>query len=494
MSATALSAAVLVALTVASLSRTVRTRAAAAWLTRTPRRGAGTPVEPFVLLLPAFREQTLVRRTLAHFRDLDYPSELYRVVVITSERERDDRERLRGTLADYAERLWNAGHTGGPVLTGHLAGDAVAELLDRRPHLTREEFLTAVRTAFEQQPTTGALVAEAARGTGASAVHLVEAPRDRLGKAGQLQYALDELDRVLADWPELDRCSYVMINDFDARPVRGALSAAAVAAGAGAPILQQAALAAPMSAAHREVGWFALLDGQLHARWGLRAELAALLLDRRLARLPAGLDVVLRSSVHTVGNGLFLHRRGLVELGGLPEVVDDLALGWRAAAAGLPCEPVDSVVWYDAYHSREQASASRRFICRGHLDAFAELRKTPTATSFSRGLQLLKIHTRLAHWAVGPFARSGALALCALVLPWWTAVAVVVSYALLVVDMTVVHRLWRWGGFLTGVPRSKRLAAIVLGPVALLWFGAGARAHLLARALGRAAAPKKTER
>src|SRR3989442_14175819 len=120
-----------------------------------------TPLPPIVVLLPALREQPLVAETLAHFGDLDYPSEKYRILVVTSERERLEHHALGKSLGSYVDQLWSLkpGKVQGR-LTGHLPGTAVAGLLAQRASLSREAFHAAVAEAYQAVRTTAETVDE----------------------------------------------------------------------------------------------------------------------------------------------------------------------------------------------------------------------------------------------------------------------------------------------------------------------------------------------
>lgn len=477
-----------------AIVRTIRTLVGAVWLSR-QRSRPSTGSEPFVLLLPAFREQSLARETIQHFRSLDYPRDSYRVLIITSERERIERDSLRGSLDRYAEDLWTAStsRSVNSLLTGHLPRNQVSELLASRPNMSWEIFVDQVHREFAEAGTTTEIVANL---IGADTlIRCVEAPANWLRKAGQLRYAIDRLESTLGDWPDLLHCRYVGVYDFDARPDAGALAAARNASVDGAPILQQPGLTVPrerVGAATKE-RLFSVVDGQMHARFGLRQELTSLLIDRVLERFPYRLARLLRSSIHTVGNGLFLDRFSLANLGGIPEVVDDLAIGWRAAARGNSIRMIQSPVFYDAYESLPQSIQSRKFIATGYLRAVEDIRTESGQVEPYRG-QLLRIYARLAQWAIGPYLRVAVLMVAATVLPRLTFAVVALTYLCYLLDMLVVRLVWRrWQPI--SCPAWLNGAALALGPLGLLWYGAGPLWASLRWLLGeRSIAVAKTER
>ena len=112
---------------VRSVYGTARAVFVLAWM-RSARRKLDRPVArevPLAVILPAFREQSLVEETLTHFSQLDYDPASYRVIVITSRRERSEHAALAPTFDEFAHYAWEAIQNGSSyqtVLTGHLPG------------------------------------------------------------------------------------------------------------------------------------------------------------------------------------------------------------------------------------------------------------------------------------------------------------------------------------------------------------------------------------
>jgi hypothetical protein len=487
-----LSLAILCAVGMAALGRSLFTHVAIGWLNR-ERSGRTDHAPAFVILLPVLREQALVAQTLGHFTGLEYPNDRYRIVVVTSEREETEREQLLGSLNQLTNELWDAkvGETADRYLTGHFPRQEVSRLLALRRSTEKEKFETEVAAAYRRASTTGQVVDEFSRSN--SRVVRAEAPARFRRKAGQLRFAFDQLDQILGDWDSLSECRFVGIYDFDARPAKDVLWRVAEAAESESPVLQQPGLTVPHMQ-HGSTGLFTIMDGQLHARLGLRVELWSLLSDRVLPQ-SRRLNAVLRSSVHAVGNGLFLDRRSLPELGGIPEVVDDLAIGWRAAATALPISPIPSPVFYEAYASARGAARSREFICTGYLRAVGDISAAPGTIRFVLPLQLAKIYYRLFQWTVGPAVRLSLLLWCAAINPLPTLSVCVLIYAAFLTDIATVRRYWAKNGVAPHASVLRRLLTLVLSPAALIWYGAGARAGLW-NTLVRKRAPTtaKTER
>lgn len=468
--------------------RTAATWIALDWLTA-PQPPSDDPLEPLVVLLPALREQGLVVETLDWFESLDYPADLFKIVVITTERESLETESVLRELSSpdssISVRLV-AGHWPSEV-SQQLPRDVLEDLELRRSELSQVDFRSVVKSAIAKSPSTGELVS--VRAERSTQVHCVEAPLTWERKAGQLRYAVSRIDTILAGWEALESCQYIGVYDFDARPDRGALLAASAAAQSRALLLQQPGLTVPRMGASRKQSKpadFATLDGQLHSRLAARLELASLLLDRRLRRLAPVLRALLGSSVHTVGNGLFFDRDRLDRLGGLPRVVDDLALGWRATAIGEAVEPIRSVVFYDAYPSAAAASKSREFICSGYLRAVADIREAPARVTVAFPIHLFRIYQRLAQWTVGPYVRGVVLLAGFRIRPRLTICASVILYATFWVDIRHVHRAWRLLGRPTVTDGFGGVISSLAAPVALVWYGQGARRAIFKSVVGAA--------
>lgn len=484
--------AILLVMVLTALCRSFATWIAARWLLLAPSLSVQPPTTPFVILLPALREQNLVESTLSHFTRLDYPPELIRVVVVTTARERLERERLRDGLTEYGRQLLAAPATARAVdyLTGHLPETAVRRLLEARSQVGVVEFGQMVQSEFDASRTTYELVEEHLD-RWSPIVHVIEAPQEWRLKAGQVQYALDRIDELLTDWSALEDCLYVAVYDFDGRPVRDSLRWSECAARTGAALLQQPGLTVP---AGPQPTMFAVLDGQLHSRFALRLELWMRLLDQCLVRLPRVVRAWSASAVHTVGNGLFIDRLQLETLGGIPSPVDDLALGWRAADTGRTVVPIRRLTFYDAYRSSREAARSRSFICRGYLVALRDSLLLPDMVRPARYVHLARICGRLVQWAYGPLLRLLLLAFAASQVLLPTLLTLILLYVSFLTDIWNVRRTWR--ATFAGL-NAERLTAssLLLSPIALAWYGQGPRRTLKAAIKGGAGETDgKTER
>jgi hypothetical protein len=439
---------------------------------------APTPSEPFVILLPVLREQATVAQAIDYFERLDYPPNLFRIVVIATERELDDKAHLLELVHSAPERCRQELLKADGGIFGYLPAFTRAASTHCASSGTLEDMSRMLSQVVQEYPTTG----DVARGAAVrDRTHVLDAPSEWRLKAGQLRYALQCLPELLCEWASFPQCRYIGIYDIDARPDSAALKHAGAAAAAGALLLQQPALTIPNHGAPDQASVFGTLDGQLHSRLGLRLELASLLIDRRLAAMPRTLRAVLGSCIHTVGNGLFLDRHRIADLGGLPAVVDDLALGWRSSSIGEAVFPIRSVVFYDAYPNYGAALRSRAFISSGYLRALTDMRAAPSRIRAAFPLHLARIGHRLVQWIVGPLLRLAIILLAVSQLSLLIVLALgLLIYALFLGDLCMVRMTWRRLGRPLSIPRSGQLITLLVAPLALLWYGSGARKGLLA--------------
>jgi hypothetical protein len=497
---------VLLILSLRTLIGSTRSWLAYRWLRRGAKHRSQAVGSPFVILLPAYREQSMVDETLAHFAALNYPRELFRIVVVTSDRERQEHEVLSASLPDFTARLWRAVSDRKPLteelLTGHLPGAAVRKLL-AEPAASAAELERRVTQLRAEWGVTADVVEVQAtrinRELGSPLIRQVCAPPEYRYKAGQMRYAFEVLDEALQDWPALRRCRYVAVYDFDSRPHPDTLRAGASAGRSEAALLQQPALTVPCPRPSAGFGHslFTYVEALMHTRHALQMELASLLIDVRLHALSPTLVTLLRSGVHAVGIGLFIDRFQLDGLGGIPAVVDDLPLGWRAAVSGRTMASVARPVTYQAYQSPTQAKRSRRFVFEAYLRASGEI-ASPAAPSWAVGIQRLRVARRALYWLAGPYPRLAFWAFAVAVVPVFTAVNVLVCYLLVVAETAMVYSLWRAEEVTVGANMPMRLVSALVAPAQLLWRGSGPRAAVLRRLwrneAGTSAVTEKTER
>lgn len=309
----------------------------------TSARDAGAaPACRFVVLLPMLREDRLVAAACEQFARAAEAGVALEVVVVTSEREREERDAALQRLAAVADGAQSDGWRGPAALA--LAGGGA------------EAFGAAL--AGGDRPTARALLAERARPTTAEVARdAIAALNARLGRPvfrlmdGDAAVAtkVDKLNAALAtldgdDGPP----TYVAVFDADSAPDFGAFGAVASvvaereAAGSPPPAIfqQVSCYCRDLPAIRGARAPFVIADALAQTRWALGFEYP---LYRRYAERARGGG--LRPLVYCIGHGCFVSLAFLREIGGFPTFspTDDLALGYLASALGAEVAPVPAL-------------------------------------------------------------------------------------------------------------------------------------------------------
>lgn len=314
-----------------------------------------------VVLLPMLREQTIATAAMQAFTALDYPRDRAAVAVITTEREEAARRAARPGLPALAQR---------PLISGDLRGlfpaarcPDVADAVNNAAPDQREQVLYDL---YDAEPTTRHVVAAAAADLPAGRLRLVHLHQGDVPgrKAGQLNTALDQLDRVLGPlgWTETAHAehTYLVVYDADALPDTATLRSFARTArahrdrtGRRPALIQQQRL--PLAARRPFPPGLTglLLAGEwiYQLRRSLGIELARLRLHHWLTRtrLPGSLRTLLRPMIYAVGCGMAVHLPALRALDGFPEPMEDLGTGHRLSLLGADLAPTGALVLDEPY-------------------------------------------------------------------------------------------------------------------------------------------------
>lgn len=313
-----------------------------------------------VMVVPMLREQAVAAQAVAALAALPHVPGRAAIIIVTTQRETTARAAARTTLPGLVEA--------GPLTAARLRGlfpaercAAVADTVNAAAPQTR---LAVVQDLFDSEPDTATLVEEALAVTGPlPALHLHQ-PDVGGRKAGQLNYALEHLPKVLAPlgWDESTDSGETFIAVYDADAVPDARTLPALAAGATAhrartgrypALIQQQRL--PLIARRPfppgPAGLVLTEEWIYQLRRSLGIELARISLGARVAasRMPRWTKTLLRPMVYGVGCGLVVHLPTLRALGGFPEPMEDIGIGHRISLLGEAITTVPVTVLDEPY-------------------------------------------------------------------------------------------------------------------------------------------------
>lgn len=391
-----------------------------------------------VVLLPMLREQSVIAEAVAAFAALEYPPDRAAIVIITTAREDAQRQRQRVRLLQLAAR---------PKLTPDLlrgvfpAGRCreVAEQVNVTAPARRSAVLAEL---FDAEPTTAHIAASlAAESPGPLAVHHAHQPAVSGRKAGQLNFALDQLEDLLAPlgWTQAAiEDTFIAVYDADAVPDVRTLQAFASAAerhrartGSYPALIQQQRL--PLLARRPfppgPVGLLLTEEWIYQLRRSLGIELARLRLHQWLAaeRLPRFVKALGRPMIYGVGCGLAVHLPAIGRIGGFPEPMEDLGTGHRLSLLGAAFTASQVLVLDEPY--TEPAGLTNlhalAFVASGRPDLHARATaKLPrTISSAARATLVLREWADEAAWLIGAPAVAAAVASSWMAGPVWALLA-----------------------------------------------------------------------
>ncbi|MEM7729886.1 MAG: glycosyltransferase, partial [Pseudomonadota bacterium] len=322
---------------------------------RSSNSGTHVGMPSVTVVIPVLREAAVIEGTLDHFAALSRDHQDVRIWVITTARERDERdaafERLVGGFARKDKPgLWDA------------ASLEIAVAPDHRPKLLAVDDSTRARALLPEvlRPLSEDVAKDAAARInsclGYEKIRVLVAPRESERKVGQLNYAFTTLRAELAE----GETHYIAVYDADSAPEAGVFDAfaRALAQSAGAPsIFQQVSCycknLGPIAEARAA---FRTADAIAQTRWALGFEYG--LYRRYHSAVQAHR---LRDLAYCVGHGCFVSTDFLIRIDGFPteSETDDLALGYLASAM---CEDVAPLPALD--------------FCEAAPDPFATIRQS----------------------------------------------------------------------------------------------------------------------
>ncbi|MCC9311280.1 hypothetical protein LN042_30185 [Kitasatospora sp. RB6PN24] len=430
------------ALLVRAIWAYLATESSARWLLTAARRHdhAAEPAPWLVVLLPMLREQTVAPETIAAFTSLDYPSGCAAVVVITTERETIARDQRLAEATELARQR--------PLTATDLRGLLPAARCESAAQELTAELATDRGTALtdlvDAEPTTAQIV-EAARPTAGPLplIHLHQ-PNQGGRKAGQLNYAVSQLDSILHEygWNSAEDAAqtYLAVYDADSLPDARTLHAFAEAAhqhrartGRAPEVIQQQRLPLLGRRPFPAGTTGALLAGEwiYQLRRSLGIELARIRLHHYLttAPLPAFVRTALRPMIYGVGCGLAVQLPAIEDIGGFPEPMEDLGAGHRLSLLGAAFAPSTVAVLDEPYvepagltnlHALAFTASSRP-----DLHARAVARQPSTLTRTAKAALVLREWADEAAWLLGAPLAAAATASAWWAGPTWAAIAAI---------------------------------------------------------------------
>jgi hypothetical protein len=426
-------------------------RAARSWPGADPP--AAEPLPSFVVLLPMLREDRLIGDVCRHLLPAARSNAAIDVVVITSEREAQERDAAQHALRSPGGQPQLGGRPG----QMHLA--VTAQALPQLESALRAGDRPRVDRLLEEhrRPTTAEvarpLLATLNGELGRQAFHHVVVAADNSSKVAKLNRALAQwLPRRKTD----PRATYVAVYDADSLPdLRSfALVGDEVARrsmdGASLPsIFQQVSCyCRNLRSLTGMRGLVSLADAIAQTRWALGFEYP--LYRRYAAAVSTGR---LRPLVYCVGHGCFVSLDFLERIGGFPSLspTDDLALGYIASALGVELVPVPALDYCEVAPDPVLSMRQSRFWFSGSARFWRDLRyargthRPPMTTA-----QWTWLHAeglgRNAAWAGRGAAWCSALALAVATRQWRLAGA-----------LALAHVAYVQGGYVQTVRALRRL-------------------------------------
>jgi len=284
-------------------------------------RPTSTP-QSLICLLPAYQEQSLVYDTLTAFAQATRDEPTISIVVITSLREERERDAL-------------------------LLGSA---------------------SSCAPIPTTTEVVRATLAQTSPDRFHHIVYSGQEGGKAVHLNFALGELCASGRMQPS----TYIGVYDFDSRPEPGSLSEVAMATASLPDAILQPVLPVLGADAAAAGG---VTDAAIHVLRSLGTEVFVWWLWNRANRvrlLWRGLF-----DAYFVGSGLFIRADLLEAAGGFPSPVDDVPLGFAAAAKAWRVVPTRRACLTQCYPDLRAAIRSRTLVFHAYCDFLASTRREP---------------------------------------------------------------------------------------------------------------------
>lgn len=341
----------------------------------------------FVILLPALREQSILKQTLDHFSGIDYPLDKVAICVITTEKENFQKNHSRKRLKELAERLPKnveevdlIKNGGGIFPLSHIT--ELISLINNAPQSQR---LRTMEDYYDQVHTTPQMAASEVNNQnsklGKSVFHHIHYPEIEGTKASQLNYAIDNLSVYLGELVKEECRTYIGVYDFDCEPDVRILKYIAkefVDSALPPDMFQQPALPIKNLSLYKGGIIGAVLKGfalrSLQRGLGIEIFKLHFLGWLKKEKIPKFLKAILRPMVYGVGAGMYVNLSSLRRIGLFPEPVDDLGVGYRMSFLNSEILPVPFISIMNPYYSVPQMMNSYSFVFMGGVQAYKDTR------------------------------------------------------------------------------------------------------------------------
>jgi hypothetical protein len=341
----------IVLITLRSIANLNKLRANLQWLeTNSSLLLRKKPKTRFVLIIPLLREQGVLGRCLEYFSALNYPSKLYEIIIVTTEKEDHERKKTAKKAVELTSALLT--HKSFSYIHSHF-GDLFNEqilrrLIDNTINTERAEIWRLVTITLRNYKTTHELAVNLANEynnrSGHPRITVLRYPHSTGVMSHQLNYALQHL------WSNKKNLeTFVAIYNADSHPARDTLLAAdqqITQATETINILQQSSLFTLNYHAYPNTfsGLFLRSAALFQTKWTLVHELARLREQSLNVSKVGGTlsSIIMHSKLsHCVGHGLIVRLSYFVQ-DFLPTdtVTEDLPYGYYQCARGEAIFPI----------------------------------------------------------------------------------------------------------------------------------------------------------
>ena len=345
------------------------------WLKRTKSTDTSNEKKGYpylVFLIPGLREQSVANETVEYFMKFKYPSDRLSVMIITTEKEMNQKLQKEKQLRMFYEEVSMDPRMETLVkknmgIFPRMYLDEVLEILKSTKGIAAFNKLTEL---YRNVPTTAEVVADSIRRAntklGYPLFYHVHYPYIHGGKPSQLNFAIEQLKSLeIGDGiPEND--IYIGVYDFDSRPdlrtglfIAGEVLKRKIRNEQLPAMFQQTQL--PLNNLSRLPGGVlenALLRGNaiLYIRRALGIELFKIKTLGRINEAKIGflLKALLRPIVYGIGAGMYIRLDTLKKIKMFPEPQEDLAMGYRMCMLGEEILPIPYLNFMEPYDSYRQ--------------------------------------------------------------------------------------------------------------------------------------------